>query len=224
MGSVNQMDQWASVCCNPFGKAKHSHMRKNLRPVVPWMCEKLPSLSLRAKVCDACRKKLAQVTEARAESPDQFESSQEDAGASSQLEEDVSYQHKSLESINQCLSAIGETPVVKKKLQQAKYPKEKVKKIRAAVKKTMLPEFESGDTDDESEIITQLKDKFQATSQRSEKVQVLTVLPKSWPIRKIQDEFGASNYMVRKARACETERNIVNTKSKTWPCLSSRNH
>ncbi len=91
MGSVQRMDQWASVCCNPFGKAKHSHnIRKNLRPVLPWMCEKLPCLQLGAKICDVCRKKLAQVTEPRAESPDQFESSQEDAGASSQLEEEVS--------------------------------------------------------------------------------------------------------------------------------------
>ena len=193
---LRQMDQpqWMNVCCNPFGKAKHSHVRKNLRPVLPWMCEKLSSLTLGAKVCDACRKKLAQVPVARSESTDQFESSQEDAGASSQ--EEVSYEHESLESINQCLSAIGETPVVKKKLQQAKYPKEKMKKIRVAVKKKLLPVIESSDIDDESEIITQLKDKFQATTERSEKVQILTVLPKSWTIRKVQDEFGASNYNI----------------------------
>ena len=205
------MDQpkWANVCCNPFGKAKHSYMRNNLRPVLPWMCEKLSSLTLGAKVCDTCRKKLTQVPIARPESTDQFESSLDDAGASSQ--EEVSYQQESLESINQCLSAIGETPVVKKKLQQAKYPKEKMQKIRAAVKKKMLPEIESSDIDDESEIITQLKDKFQATTKRSEKVQILTVLPKSWTIRKVQDEFGASNYMVRKAKELVKQKGVLST-------------
>lgn len=54
----------------------------------------------------------------------------------------------------------------------------------------------SRNRDDESEIIRQLKDKFQETTVRSEKVQVLTVLPKSWSIRRIEEEFGASNYMV----------------------------
>ena len=51
----------------------------------------------------------------------------------------------------------------------------------------------SRNRDDESEII---RDKFQETTVRSEKVQVLTVLPKSWSIRRIEEEFGASNYMV----------------------------
>ena len=82
---------------------------------------------------------------------------------------------------------------MKKKLQQIKYPKEKLKKIKAAVKKNMLPEDESSASDDESEMIKQLKHKFQSTSKRSEKVQVLTVLPKSWTIKKVQHEFGAFN-------------------------------
>jgi len=51
--------------------------------------------------------------------------------------------------------------------------------------------------DDESEIIRQLKNKFEETTVRSEKVQVLTVLPKSWSIRGTEEEFGASNYMDR---------------------------
>ena len=49
-------------------------------------------------------------------------------------------------------------------------------------------------------MITQLKDKFETATKRSVKVLVLTVLPKSWTIRKVQEEFGASNYMVRKAK------------------------
>lgn len=117
--------QWAIECCNPFGKANHSHIRKNLQPVLPWMCEKLPSLSLEAKVCDACRKKLSQVPIAETESADLFESSEEDIASSTHPAEETFCQLESLEPINQCLSAIGETPVVKKKLQHTKYQREK---------------------------------------------------------------------------------------------------
>ena len=86
-----------------------------------------------------------------------------------------------------------------------------MQKIRVAVKKKMLPEIESSDIDDESEIITQLKDKFQATTKRSEKVQILTVLPKSWTTRKVQDEFGASTYMVRKAKELVKQKGVLST-------------
>ena len=70
---------WATECCNPFGKAKHSHIRKNLRPVLPWMCKKLSSLSL--EVCDACRKELSRVPIAATESADLFESSEDVASS-----------------------------------------------------------------------------------------------------------------------------------------------
>ena len=54
-----------------------------------------------------------------------------------------------------------------------------MKKITIAVKKTILPAKEPTVIDDESEIIMQLKEKFQATIERSEKVQILTVLSRS---------------------------------------------
>ena len=43
---------------------------------------------------------------------------------------------------------------------------------------------------DFKEVILQLKHKFDVSEKVSEKVQVLTVLPQSWSIRKIQEEFG----------------------------------
>ena len=46
--------------------------------------------------------------------------------------------------------------------------------------------------DDGTEMIQQLKEKFRETKRRSEQVQVLTVLPKSWSLKKVQQEFGVS--------------------------------
>ena len=207
--------QWVSSCCNPFGQPRHSSKRKNLRPVLAWMCEKMSSLNIGAKICDDCRKKLAQLPTKVSESEELPESSEEDgassysehAGASGCSEKTV---HSPLQSMNQCLSVIGETPIVKTKLNQAKYPKEKLKKISMAMKKQLLPGRDSSDSD-ESEMLTQLKDKFRATTDKSEKVMVLTVLPRSWTLRKVQEEFGASNYMVRKAKALVKEKGILST-------------
>ena len=66
-----------------------------------------------------------------------------------------------------------------------------MKKITIAVKKTIAPAKKPSVIDDESEIIMQLKEKFQATIERSEEVQILTVLPRSWSTSKVQEEFGA---------------------------------
>ena len=132
-------------------------------------------------------------------------------GASSQVEEDVFYAQESLDPIDQCLGGIGETPIVRKKLDEVRYPKEKLKKITATMKKMMLPEEESSGSDNESEIIKQLKDKFQASTTNSEKVQVLTVLPKSWSVRKVQSEFGAPNYMARKAKQLVKQKGVLST-------------
>ena len=53
--------QLANVCCNPFNKPGHSYKKKNLRPILPWMLEKFPSLTRGGKICDSCRKQLAQI-------------------------------------------------------------------------------------------------------------------------------------------------------------------
>ena len=54
------------------------------------------------------------------------------------------------------------------------------------MKTKLLPGRESSDSD-ESEMITQLKDKFENVTKESDKVLVLTVIPKSWTIRKVRE-------------------------------------
>ena len=49
----------------------------------------------------------------------------------------------------------------------------------------------------ESEIAQQLKDAFHASTKKSLKTQILTILPNSWTRQKIIEEFGATDYMVR---------------------------
>ena len=59
------------------------------------------------------------------------------------------------------LDVIGESLICQKKLQQVKYPDDKLNKIRRTVKRKILPEEqELSETDDEAEILKQVNDKF----------------------------------------------------------------
>ena len=55
--------------------------------------------------------------------------------------------------------------------------------------------------------------KFHETQQKNVKVQILTVLPMSWSIKKIESEFKASNYMARKVKALVKSEGILSTPS-----------
>jgi len=115
------------------------------------------TLTLDQKICNACRKKLSETV--------QEESSDDDT-----------FHYQDLESVNKGLYIIGESPVIKSKLQGTHYPKEKLTKIKSAFVKSI---HMSEDIDDESEITKQLKVKFHETQQKGVKVQILTLLPMS---------------------------------------------
>ena len=78
------------------------------------------------------------------------------------------------------------------------------------MQKAIIGDVHSEQTNDEVEIITQLKEKY-STAGRSEKIQILTVLPKSWCIRMVEEEFGVSNFMARKAKQLVREKGILST-------------
>ena len=106
------------------------------------------------------------------------------------------------------LTSHWRNPIVKKKLVNTNYPKEK---LRVAAANIMLPTMMPYEIDDDSEIIGQLKEKFHTSADRSQKVQILTVLPKSWSVKKVQEEFAASNYMARKAKNLVKEQGILSS-------------
>ena len=196
-----EQGQWRNVCCNPFNKPGHNSMKKNLRSVLPWMIEAIQSVKVGDKICDKCRKELTPLNVKQ--NPPSMSIHKEPLDESCDdlcdyLDDD--YISQDMEPINMCLKAIGETPIVKKKLMHASYTKEKLTRIRDAAAKTILPSMTLGSVDDGHEIIEQLKEKFRTCTDRSQKVQILTILPKSWTVKKIQEEFSVTNYMARKAK------------------------
>ena len=131
----------------------------------------------------------------------------------------ISLDHE-LSILNESLTVLGESPVVKRKAGvSVKYSKNKVRSVESAVKRklelitgTAIEESEEEDSPD-TEMIAQLKEKFRMSTKTSEKMQVLTVLPKSWSIRKTEHQFQATNYMVRKAKQLVEEKGIMSTQA-----------
>lgn len=191
-------------CCNPFFIKGHSRVNKNLRPVQEWMKRKSENLVLGYKICTSCRKKLSKKN-------NEVES---DVNIQESDPEDNAALDNALSSLNNSLQSLGESPVKSKRLNERSYPKKKLMKIDNSLRLVLGVESEGENKpkmDDETEIISQLKNKFKNTTKKSEKIQILTILPESWSTRKVQEEFGATNFMVRKAKKLVKEKGILST-------------
>ena len=75
-------------------------------------------------------------------------------------------QSKSVKFVNQCLEDIGETLITKRKLQSKKYSEQKLEDLTVMIGKAVIREATTGQSKDKSEIIEQLKEKFQSIVQR----------------------------------------------------------
>lgn len=71
--------------------------------------------------------------------------------------------------------------------------------------------FSSGSDTGSTEIINDLKEKFTSVTEYSAKIQILTILLRSWSIRKIQKEFQIPYYMARKTKHLRNEEGIMST-------------
>lgn len=208
----------AHSCCNPFDIPGHGwgSRRKNLRSVTPWMCEIAPQISIGSKICDTCRKRLSKES-VLIPDPETHISDSEHEADDADSEPYVEAQ-QAVSSLNKCLVDLGESPYSQIKARGKKYSKQKVQKITEAMKRTVISGAAS---DDGSEMIQQLKEKFQTTTQRSEQLQILTVLPKSWSLKKIEQEFNVSNYMARKSKELVKEKGVLSLPDpKPGPSLS----
>ena len=194
----------AESCCNPFNLPRHdwSTRNKDLRIVKPWMCEKA-AVTVGSKICDTCRKKLANLPDLESVCM---------SGVDSKREEHYLDVPEASAAINRCLSEIGETPLSKSvSHNNPKRIEDKIEKLTDAMKGLFIDSTATSSTqqNDGGEIILQLKQKFQTTTKRSEQLQILTVLPQSWTRKRIQSEFGVSDYMARKCKQLVRDKGVL---------------
>ena len=106
---------------------------------------------------------------------------------------------------------------LRKKIGSKRYSHEKTKKVDEVLKKNLrlLPAKQPEPEPVHPafvEMLEQLKEKFHQFQNTSEKIQVLTALPKSWGIKKVIKEFlvvGATQHMIRRAKVLVQEKGIL---------------
>ena len=64
---------------------------------------------------------------------------------------------------------------------------------------------------DGEEMIQQLVEKFHSTTVRSERLTVLTAVPKSWSVRKTAKMFNASRYLAGQAKRLVAEKGVLSS-------------
>ena len=176
----------AQFTCNPFdipGYTWSSH-RKSLRPVTAWICKRAPHITIGMQICNTCRKKPSK------ESPDATKSVTTELApptpSSQATESDLLFYHGAItvSSLNVCLAEIGKRTFSPVKELLWTEDDDRSFAARSYHRST----WNWNDPTTEREILGN-KD------YRSKQVQVLTVLPKRWSVKKVQQEFGTSEYV-----------------------------
>ena len=99
----------------------------------------------------------------------------------------------------------GKTPVTKRKVRSQKYVQKKIDEMSEMMGKLVIGDsYATSDSE-------MMKDKFHSSTNGSTKIQILTLLPVSWTIKRIEIEFGTTNYMARKAKNLVKEKGIMST-------------
>lgn len=89
----------------------------------------------------------------------------------------------------------GSIQIDRTKRQQKKYSTQILNEIIHFLSRHIFPNADNS-LDDFSEIIAELKTKFGTTTNNNEKVRILSILPKLWPVQKVISDFNATNHVV----------------------------
>lgn len=212
-------------CCNPLSKPAHGKVSKNVRTIPESITKIHPTLTKEKHICDACRKTIAsQKTRFPNETFSVFVKCEECLGGNEEVvdeydenmkvdqppfendtEEDSDMElsklikETALSHINQCLTILDEPPIDIKQFFSSTAQKRKIfQNLSTILEKKIFDLSEL--KNDENEIIDRLQKKFSESEDRLLKMKILTILPPSWSIAKIESVFGATNYMGRKAK------------------------
>ena len=121
-----------------------------------------------------------------------------------------------VQQLHTSLTALGESPIVKKRLMSKNYANEKLQKVGNTIRKRLRIDDDNDDNhtdtspDDLKDIIDRLKTKF-INSGRSEQIQILTLATSTWTVRRVMAEFGATYHMARTAKQISTSEGIMAT-------------
>lgn len=218
---MDKANPFSSFCCNPLGKKGHK-VGKNLRTVVDWMVHLGFNINDKMKICGSCRialGKLKQQSEVSSVKNEQAEIAQALEQTIEVLEvpdDDYLDVESALQHFNKSLEFLGESPVNQRRVRSVSYCETKIEKINHQIVDKILVGMSENDkksalndnNNSDSEIISALKERFK-NANNDDKLRILTILPQSWSCGKIENEFGVSNYMARKAKELVREKGVM---------------
>lgn len=119
--------------------------------------------------------------------------------------------------INQGLKLLNESPIAARQLKSEKWVDDKVKKLASNLQKQLV-----GSCDlifgskqavlDLQSMLNTFKQKFhEEETTKTQKIQLLTLLPMDWSLKKVSDIMGASDYMIRQAKELVRTEGILST-------------
>ena len=213
--------KWNKFCCNPLKKQRH-WVTKDLRNVTSWMITLKYGIEEGMKICSCCRLQLGKRKQPSSSENDidckysDFSNNENPKPGCSKSDPDFIDVESGFDYLNASLTSIGESPIIKSKCKSDKYCKAKIEKVKCRLNESIF-QVVSDECDSvctcegsQTEILDHLKDKF-ATATISEKLQILTILPKRWSCARIEHEFGVGNYIARKAKKLCEEKGVLST-------------
>lgn len=212
----------STFCCNPFKKSGHTGCNKSLRQVQEWMLQytKDKNITISNKICGTCRIKFSHLKKSNKSNLEEGSDINENVDtfddiASGTEEDDIASgtEEVAISKLNQSLPYLEQSPIKKKKLHQKRYRDAKFRKISDSIQDKIFHGSAQSTSHmcPQSEIIEQLKEKFKTLTKNSEKIQLLTILPKSWAIHKIEEEFLVTNYIARKVKHLVETKGVMST-------------
>lgn len=219
-------------CCDPF-KWHKKKVTLSVRKVSLEVCEKINNLSgieqkckPGQKICDRCRKKVDSII-ADSQNQEQNQSQSENLDTSS-TSVDVQFEREeALGRVNATCEAQGLSPFKRHGVaphSQVSKAKKKITAVRVSLEKDLstivdqdisqsnvepVPKEVQQMCDDFQELIRMMKIKLESPISRREKIQLLTLAPKSWSREKVAREFEVSEYAVRAARELLQEEGLL---------------
>lgn len=122
-----------------------------------------------------------------------------------------------VEKFNSIIETLNLSPISSRNMRSLDYRIKKSVEITKAVRHDILG-MDAMDVDKVEafeEIINQLKEKFNSPGiDRNDQLKILSVLPKSWSINKIVEEFEAPIYMVRQVKQLVNKQGMYHKGSK----------
>lgn len=208
-------------CSNPFSKKNHSiKMSSSVRLVNNIL------------VCNSCRLKLVKdskinenVTNKPNENDPNYGQNTNDNPCKMEIDScDDNFNNdfldkkicteNSISNLNEILKLLGVEPICANDRKTKKAKENKISEIKAAFDIKLYEAFDiklENQVNDLEVLTNEVKDKINQTESTSEKIKLLTMLPKNWGTRKLQSIFPVSYHMAQKAFHLHAEQGIGTT-------------